>query len=336
MSQLKHIKITDFVPAKGSKGQDVNLSYQLFGKKLYSAPIVLVNHALTGNSDVAGENGWWNDLVGKNKVIDTDQFTILSFNIPGNGFDGNDDNLIENYKDFAARDIANIFLIGLKELELKELFALIGGSLGGGIAWEMAVLNPTITKNLITIATDWKSTDWLIANCQIQEQFLSNSCNPVHDARMHAMLCYRTPESFKERFQRSKNDDLEIFKKNAKDRWELQTSEEKIDRQKRAGEALRRASTEGSKAEKFVYEHLTKAGYEVIMHKVGLIPGEKYEVDLFLPSMRVAIEIDGPQHFLPIYGEKNLRNNIKYDAIKNGALISRGICVIRIKYLLRS
>lgn len=130
--------------------------------------------------------------------------------------------------------------------------------------------------------------------------------------------------------------DLEIFKKNAKDRWEAHSSEERIHLQKRAGEALRRASTEGSKAEKFIYEHLTKAGYEVIMHKVGLIPGEKYEIDLFLPAMKVAIEIDGPQHFLPIYGEKNLRNNIKYDAIKNGALLSRGICVLRIKYLLRN
>jgi aspartokinase/homoserine dehydrogenase 1 len=208
MSQLKHIKITNFIPEKGTVGQNINLSYQLFGQDLYTAPVVLVNHALTGNSDVAGENGWWSDLVGENKVIDTNQYTILSFNIPGNGFDGY---VIENYKDFVARDIANIFLIGLQELKLNELFALIGGSLGGGIAWEMAVLNPTITKNLITIATDWKSTDWLIANCQIQEQFLSNSCNPVHDARMHAMLCYRTPESFKERFQRSKNEELEIF-----------------------------------------------------------------------------------------------------------------------------
>ena len=208
MSQLKHIKITNFIPEKGTVGQNINLSYQLFGQDLYTAPVVLVNHALTGNSDVAGENGWWSDLVGENKVIDTNQYTILSFNIPGNGFDGF---VIENYKDFVARDIANIFLIGLQELKLNELFALIGGSLGGGIAWEMAVLNPTITKNLITIATDWKSTDWLIANCQIQEQFLSNSCNPVHDARMHAMLCYRTPESFKERFQRSKNEELEIF-----------------------------------------------------------------------------------------------------------------------------
>jgi homoserine O-acetyltransferase len=208
MSQLKHITITNFIPEKGNEGQDINLSYQLFGKELYTAPVVLVNHALTGNSNVAGKDGWWNDLVGKNKVIDTDQYTILSFNIPGNGFDGF---VIDNYKDFVARDIAKIFLKGLDELKLEDVFAVVGGSLGGGIAWEMAVINPTIAKHLIMIATDWKSTDWLIANCQIQEQFLSNSSNPVHDARMHAMLCYRTPESFKERFQRSKNEELEVF-----------------------------------------------------------------------------------------------------------------------------
>jgi homoserine acetyltransferase len=53
--------------------------------------------------------------------------------------------------------------------------------------------------------------DWLMANCQIQEQFLLNSSNPVHDARMHAMLCYRTPESFNSRFQRSKNKELTLF-----------------------------------------------------------------------------------------------------------------------------
>ena len=34
---------------------------------------------------------------------------------------------------------------------------------------------------------------------------------PVHDARMHAMLCYRTPESFKQRFQRTTNDELQVF-----------------------------------------------------------------------------------------------------------------------------
>ncbi|MFH4964506.1 bifunctional aspartate kinase/homoserine dehydrogenase I [Gaetbulibacter sp. M235] len=205
---LQHIIVKDYITESNVLISEIKLSYQLFGKELGSAPVVLVNHALTGNSNVAGDDGWWKDLIGDDKVIDTKQYTILAFNIPGNGFDSF---VIENYKDFVARDIAKLFLIGLDELKIKKLFAIIGGSLGGGIAWEMAVLNPDITEHLVPVATDWKSTDWLIANCQIQEQFLLNSKNPVHDARMHAMLCYRTPESFNERFQRSKNIDSEIF-----------------------------------------------------------------------------------------------------------------------------
>jgi homoserine O-acetyltransferase len=188
--------------------QDIKLSYEVFGRPLHEAPIVLVNHALTGNSNVAGKNGWWSDLIGDDKSIDTKKFTVLAFNIPGNGYDGF---IIDNYKDFVAGDIAKIFLEGLASLKINKLFAIIGGSLGGGIAWEMAVYNPQITEHLIPVASDWKSTDWLIANCQIQEQILKNSSQPVHDARMHAMLCYRTPESFKERFHRSTNEDLNVF-----------------------------------------------------------------------------------------------------------------------------
>ena len=199
--------ISDFKTLNGSV-QDIKLSYQVFGKPLHTAPIILVNHALTGNSNVAGKDGWWSDLIGDGKCIDTEKYTILSFNIPGNGFDGF---IIENYKDFVAGDIARIFLWGLEQLGIEKLFAIIGGSLGGGIAWEMTAINPNITEHLIPVASDWKSTDWLIANCQIQEQFLVNSKQPVHDARMHAMLCYRTPESFKERFKRSTNEELQVF-----------------------------------------------------------------------------------------------------------------------------
>ncbi|AUP80060.1 bifunctional aspartate kinase/homoserine dehydrogenase I [Flavivirga eckloniae] len=205
---LSHIIIPSYTTESNALVKDIKLSYQVFGKTLGTAPIVLVNHALTGNSNVAGDDGWWEDLVGADKVIDTGIYTILAFNIPGNGFDGF---VIDNYKDFVARDVAKLFLKGIEALHIDKLFAIIGGSLGGGIAWEMAVIKPDITVHLIPVATDWKSTDWLIANCQIQEQFLLNSRNPVHDARMHAMLCYRTPESFKERFHRSKNEDLEIF-----------------------------------------------------------------------------------------------------------------------------
>ena len=131
---------------------------------------------LTGEiPNVAGPNGWWKALIGPKKPIDTENFTILAFNIPGNGYDGDSNHLIENYKDFVARDIAALFLSGLKALGVHQLFAAIGGSLGGGIAWEMAAINPKITKHLIPVASDWKSTDWIIANCLIQEQFLVNS-----------------------------------------------------------------------------------------------------------------------------------------------------------------
>lgn len=206
--QLQHIKIKNFTTELGVKIDGINLSYQIFGQNLGTAPVVLVNHALTGNSNVSGKNGWWKDVIGDAKAIDTNTYTILAFNIPGNGFDKI---LIENYGDFVAKDIANLFLIGLQKLKISQLFAIIGGSLGGGIAWEMSFLNPTITKNLIPIATDYKATDWLVANCKIQEQFLNNSSKPVHDARMHAMLLYRTPASFNNRFNRTINKELEIF-----------------------------------------------------------------------------------------------------------------------------
>ncbi|MCL6275023.1 bifunctional aspartate kinase/homoserine dehydrogenase I [Muricauda sp. 2012CJ35-5] len=204
---LSKLEIKKFTTLNG-KSQDLELSYQIFGQKLHTAPIVLVNHALTGNSNVTGENGWWSEIIGKEKCIDTEVYTILAFNVPGNGYDGF---VVDNYKDFVAGDVARIFLQGLAQLKIERLFAIIGGSLGGGIAWEMAALHPNLTRHLIPVASDWKSTDWLIANCQIQEQFLVNSKQPVHDARMHAMLCYRTPESFKERFKRSTNEELQVF-----------------------------------------------------------------------------------------------------------------------------
>jgi homoserine O-acetyltransferase len=186
------------------------LSYQTFGKKIKEAPIVLVNHALTGNSNVCGRDGWWQDLIGDGKCIDTNFFTVLAFNIPGNGYDRNSENLIDNYKDFNARDIAKIFALGLNKLYIDHLFAVIGGSAGGGIAWELAALKPDLIKHVIPIAADWKSTDWLIANCYIQDNILNNSNKPLYDARIHAMTLYRTPESFAQKFRRTKKN-LNLF-----------------------------------------------------------------------------------------------------------------------------
>ncbi len=202
------IIIQNFITESGAAYPLLPLSFTLFGLPLHSAPIVLVNHALTGNAQVTGENGWWNDLIGEEKTIDTHKYTVLAFDVPGNG---NDSFIIENYQDFTTRDIARIFIKGLEALNILQLHTIIGGSVGGGIAWEILALEPNITQNLIPIATDWKSTDWMIANCYLQEQILNNSSRPIEDARIHAMLCYRSPESFKEKFQRTINNEQLIF-----------------------------------------------------------------------------------------------------------------------------
>lgn len=211
MKKLEKIDLFNVVLESGKQRPYLPLFYQTFGQPIGSAPIVVVNHALTGNSNVTGEKGWWDELIGETKTIDTDYFTVIAFNIPGNGYDNNFGNLISNYKDFTIRDVARIFWEGLLYLNITDVFAVIGGSLGGAVAWEMAALLPNRIQNLIPIATDWKATDWVIANILIQDQILNNSDDPIADARLHAMLLYRTPQSINQRFQRSKFNDSSVF-----------------------------------------------------------------------------------------------------------------------------
>lgn len=211
MANLQHIQFANFFLHSGDVVK-INLTFQSFGLSLGTAPVVLINHALTGNSNVVGINGWWNEVVGNDKAIDFNSFTIIAFNIPGNGYNEILENENLNYKKFTTKDIANIFWKGLEYLKIENLFAVIGGSLGGAIAWEMAFVKPAAIQNLIPIAAHWKATDWLIANVLVQEAILNNSKNPIHDARLHAMLLYRTPESLAEKFGTKKNENRNSYK----------------------------------------------------------------------------------------------------------------------------
>lgn len=212
MLDILHYDLLDFVTSYGVRIPSLRVTYQLFGKPLGTAPVVVVNHAFTGNSQVAGENGWWAEAIGAAKVINTDTYTVVAFNIPGNGFHAREEDMITNYQHWAAVDVARLFNIALREhLGLSSVFALVGCSLGGGIAWEMAALAPDYFQQLVIVAADWKATDWIIGNCLLQEQILKNSTHPLHDARLHAMLCYRTPQSLKLKFERTTNIPLQLY-----------------------------------------------------------------------------------------------------------------------------
>lgn len=208
MAEIKTISILDFKTHSGAVFDSIKLYYQQFGKQIGTAPVVLVNHSLTGDSKLTGEGGWWNEMIGPDKIIDTNRYTVLGFNIPGNGVM---DQTFSNPEDFHAGDIAFLFLKGLHALDVKFLHALIGGSIGGGIAWEMIAIAPKLCKFLVPVAADWKANDWIIANTFLQKRILINSKQPLEDARIHAMLTYRTPKSFDSRFGRTKNQELGVY-----------------------------------------------------------------------------------------------------------------------------
>ncbi len=206
--EIKTISITNFKTHSGAIYPKINLYYQQFGMQIGKAPVVLVNHSLTGDANLSGDKGWWTEIIGVRKVIDTKKYTIIGFNIPGNGVKGQ---VFDTPEDFHTGDIASLFLQGLSSLKIKKLYALIGGSIGGGIAWEMAAISSDITEFLIPVAADWKSNDWIIANTFLQKRILQNSSQPLQDARIHAMLTYRTPQSFDSRFGRTLNKEQKIF-----------------------------------------------------------------------------------------------------------------------------
>ena len=201
-TKLNYHKFENF---RLSSGQNVSLSlsYQTFGLKLGKAPLVVVNHSLTGDSNISGDNGWWSELIGSKKMINTDKFCVMCINIPGNiqekrGF---------NYGNkWILSDVAKLFVQLLKNLGVRKVHSLIGGSIGGGLVWEMGLLDENFFENLIPVAADYKASDWLISNTYFQNLILKNSKNPVFDARLHAMLSYRNPKSINRRFKIKSND----------------------------------------------------------------------------------------------------------------------------------
>jgi very-short-patch-repair endonuclease len=127
--------------------------------------------------------------------------------------------------------------------------------------------------------------------------------------------------------------ELDRRKKNAKKRWDSLSDDQKDNMIKLANNAVRNSSKTGSKLEKYLLQELLANGYKVDFHKEQALLNTKLQIDLFLPQYNIAIEVDGPSHFLPVWGEDALQRNIKYDNKKNGLILGKGLVLIRIKQL---
>lgn len=129
------------------------------------------------------------------------------------------------------------------------------------------------------------------------------------------------------------DEDKQKMQDKARENWFAKGPEAIKAMRAKAIAAVRETSTEGSKMEKWILMNLGAKGYKPQFHRKDLIPNQKMIVDIFVPEINTVIEIDGPSHFLPIYGEDALTKSQRADAEKNALLIHRDIYVVRVKFL---
>jgi very-short-patch-repair endonuclease len=122
----------------------------------------------------------------------------------------------------------------------------------------------------------------------------------------------------------------------SKAQWKAMSDEQKHTLRSLAASAVREAAVEGSKTEKHLRKSLTEAGWSVRFHDKNLIPSQALEIDLFVSELKTAIEIDGPSHFLPIWGEEKLQRHQKADDKKAGLLMAGGYVLIRVKQMTKT
>jgi homoserine O-acetyltransferase len=154
----------------GATLSDYTLSYETYGTlDAQRSNAVLVCHALNASHHVAGtyagqprSEGWWDNLVGPGKPLDTDRFFVIGVNNPGSCFGSTgpmDTNpatgrawgadfpvvTVEDWVDAQARL--------LDRLGIAQLAAVIGGSLGGMQALSWTLRHPQRVRHCAAIAS---------------------------------------------------------------------------------------------------------------------------------------------------------------------------------------
>ena len=147
---------------------------------------------------------------------------------------------------------------------------------------------------------------------------------------------FKVSEGRAKAWSETSDEERERLSQISKDNWLAMSEEDKQNLRSLAAQAVREAATEGSKTERFLRKNLTEQGWTVRFHERNLIPDNKLEVDLYISDIKTAIEIDGPSHFLPIWGVESLQKHQKSDAVKTGLLINEGYVLIRVKQMTKS
>jgi homoserine O-acetyltransferase len=159
-----------FVFDSGQTLPGFTLRYETYGRLNAARDnTVLICHALSGDHHCAGINtladrkpGWWNNLVGPGKAVDTNKFFVICSNVLG-GCQGSTGPSSINpatgkkygitFPFVTIRDMVRAQKRLMDHLKLPMLYAAIGGSMGGMQVLQWGIEYPDFVKRMITTAT---------------------------------------------------------------------------------------------------------------------------------------------------------------------------------------
>ncbi len=178
-------------------------------RKVGTGPVkVLLLHALTGGPDAAdreGVKGWWGPLFAGGAPLKAERATVWCPNLPGSCYGSVGPAHLRPFPELTPRDLAAALLKWI-EAENLHFDATIGGSLGGMVALELAVLAPHRIGALGILGCGGRADAWIRASCHAQRRILElplGDDEALAAARRVAMLGFRSGASLEARFGES-------------------------------------------------------------------------------------------------------------------------------------
>jgi homoserine O-acetyltransferase len=222
-----------FTFKNGQQLDGLTLRYETYGTLSATRDnAVLICHALSGNHHCAGWNsptdkkpGWWNNLIGPGKAVDTRRFFVVCANVPGgcSGSSGPSSTNPATGEPYGLRfpaltilDMVRAQKLLLDHLGIAELHTVIGGSMGGMTAMLFAIEFPRFTRRLLAMATTAREGAQAIAFNEVGRQAIMqdpgwNNGDYTRDggprvglaiARMMAHITYLSDASMDRKFGR--------------------------------------------------------------------------------------------------------------------------------------
>ncbi|MSU23774.1 MAG: homoserine O-acetyltransferase [Opitutus sp.] len=233
----------DFVhpsPFTFKSGQTIpgfTLRYETYGQLNATRDnAIVICHALSGDHHCAGwhsptdkKPGWWNNLIGPGKAVDTRRFFVVSANVLG-GCQGSTGPSALNpetgrpygtlFPFVTIRDMVRAQKLLLDHLGVAELHGVIGGSMGGMQALLFAIEYPRFTRRVLAMATTARESAQAIAFNEVGRQAIMQ--DPAWNrgdypresgprvglaiARMMAHITYVSDASMDRKFGRKKKE----------------------------------------------------------------------------------------------------------------------------------